>query len=413
MTRRARSATLSPAMNPAARGTPPPTGLFARPAPHEIDRRRFLLAAGGAAAFLALGPALAAARKLPPTRPALAPWSLPDDLPANPVDAARALIGSAVLAPSDWNAQPWRFEVEDHLIRIVADPRRALPTTDPARGGMMIGLGAALENLLIAARAWGQRPTVTYLPHDGAGGVVAEVTWMGNGARRDRDLFAAIPDRRTTRHDFDQRGVFPQNRTALLAEAMDGLEFHWLDDSDRIRTVGDITFEATHRQVSDDRAQAERFAWMRFDNQAKVRGDGVPVDALDISGPANWFAGRYFKPGSFFQHFGAEYAAKQARGQVRSSGALLLVTAPRRDEMQGLLCGQSYERLALKATRLGIANQILNAPIEVESLRRDLCRAFAAGIGEEPLLFVRLGHAKSPGPTPRRGVNVVATFRNT
>jgi len=400
-------------MNPAARGTKPLPGPFARPAPHEIDRRRFLLAAGGAAAFLALRPALAVAKKLPPTRPALAPWSLPDDLPGNPVDAARALIGSAVLAPSDWNAQPWRFEVEDRLIRIVADARRALPMTDPARCGMMIGLGAALENLLIAARAWGQRPTVTYVPHDGAGGVVAEVTWMGNGSRRDRDLFAAIPDRRTTRHDFDQRGIFPQNRTALLAEAMEGLDFHWLDDSDRIRNVGDLTFEATREQVSDDRAQAERFAWMRFDNQAKVRGDGVPVDALDISGPANWFAGRYFKPGSFFQRFGAEYAAKQSRGQVRSSGALLLVTAPRRDETQCLLCGQSYERVALKATRLGIANQILSAPIEVESYRRDLCRAFSVGTGEEPLLLVRLGHAKSPGPTPRRGVSVVATFRNT
>src|SRR5262249_55020066 len=157
--------------------------------------------------------------------------------------------------------------------------------------------------------------------------------------------------------------VFPQNRTALLAEAMEGLEFHWIDDVDRIRSVADVAFEATRQQVSDDRTQSERFAWMRFDNEAKKRGDGVPVDALELSGAASWFAGRYFKPGSFFQHFGAEYAAKQARGQVRSSGALLLVTAPRRDETQCLLCGQSYERMALKATRLGIANQILSAPV--------------------------------------------------
>ena len=329
------------------------------------------------------------------------------------MEAARALIGSAVLAPSDWNSQPWHFEVEDRLIRIVADPRRALPVTDPARSGMMIGLGAALENLLIAARAWGQRPTVSYLPHDGAGGVAAEVTWTGGDLRRDRELFAAIPDRRTSRHDFDDRGIFPQNRSSLLAEAMEGLEFDWLDDPDRIHTVADIAFEATRQQVSDDRTQAERFSWMRFDDDAKKRGDGVPVDAMELSGPAGWFAGHYFHPGSFFQRFGAEYAAKQARGQVRSSGALLLVTAPRRDEMQCLLCGQSYERVALKATRVGIANQILSAPIEVESTRFDLRRVFQSGAGREPLLLVRLGHAKPPDPTPRRSVSVVATFRNS
>jgi len=413
LTRRARSATLRSAMNPAASGSPPPSGLDARPAPHDIDRRRFLLAAGGAAAYLALRPTLALAKKLPPSRPGLQPWSLPDGLPGNPVDAARALLGAAVLAPSDWNAQPWRFEVEGNLIRIVADSHRALPVTDPGRHGMMVGLGAALENLLIAARAWGQRPTVRYVPHDGAGGVVAEVSWMSGDTRRDRELFGAIPDRRTTRHDYDERGIFPQNRTALLAEAMEGLNFYWLDDSGRMRTVSDIAFEATRQQVSDDRAQAERFAWMRFDGNAKKRGDGVPVDALELSGPASWFAGRYFKPGSWFQHFGAEYAAKQARGQVRSSGALLLVAAPKRDETQCLLCGQSYERLALKATRLGIANQILSAPVAIEPLRHDLKRAFQVAAGEDPMLLVRLGHCRAPEATPRRGVSVVATFRNT
>jgi len=400
-------------MKPATGGMKPRLGPIARPAPHDIDRRRFLLAAGGAAIFVTLGPALAAAKKLPDSRPGLQPWILPDELPANPVEAARALIGAAVLAPSEWNSQPWRFEVEGNLIRVVADSRRALPITDPDRRGLMIGLGAALENMLIAARAWGQRPTVHYLPHDGARGVVAEVSWMGGEPRRDRALFAAIPERRTNRRDFDERGIFPQNRSLLMAEAMEGLQFHWLDDPDGIRTVADLAYEATRDQVGDARAQGEQFAWMRFDGDEKKRGDGVPVEALELSGPAGWLAGRYFRPGSWFQRFGTEYAAKQARNQVKSSGALLLVAAPKQDETQCLLCGQSYERLALKATHLGIANQILSAPIEVARLRPDLRRAFRAAANEEPLLLVRLGHAKRPDPAPRRGVSVVATFRNT
>jgi hypothetical protein len=400
-------------MKPATGGMRPRLGPSERPVPQDIDRRRFLLAAGGAAVYLTLGPALAAAKKLPDSRPGLQPWALPDELPGNPVDAARALIGAAVLAPSDWNTQPWRFEVEGNLIRVVADARRALPVTDPDRRGMMIGLGAALENMLIAARAWGQRPTVHYLPHDGARGVVAEVSWMNGETRRDRALFGSIPDRRTHRNDFDERGIFPQNRALLMAEAMEGLQFHWLDDPDRIRTVADLAYESTRSQVADARAQAEQFGWMRFDNDAEKRGDGVPVGALELSGPAGWLAGRYFRPGSWFQRFGTAHAAKQARGQVRSAGALLLITAPRQDETQCMLCGQSYERVALKATHLGIANQILSAPVEVSRLRPELRRAFQAPANEEPLLFVRLGHAKRPDPSPRRAVSVVSTFRNT
>jgi 3-deoxy-D-manno-octulosonic-acid transferase len=33
--------------------------------------------------------------------------------------------------------------------------------------------------------------------------------------------------------------------------------------------------------------------------------------------------------------------------------------------------------------------------------------------GEEPLLLVRLGHAKAPSPTPRRGVALVSTYRTS
>jgi hypothetical protein len=387
----------------------PPTPIDA----YSLDRRRFLLLAGGTAAWLALRPTESWARRAATLRPGLQPWKLAEDLPGNPVDAARALIGAAVLAPSAWNSQPWHFEAEGGSIRLVADTRRALPVTDPDRRGMMIGLGAALENLLVAARAYGLRTTVSYLPRSGPQPVAAEVTWNNGELRRDRALFAAIPDRRTNRHDFDHRGIYPQNRTQLLAETMEGLTLHWLDDPDRIEAVGEIAYDATHDLVEDARAQTEQFAWMRFDRDALKRGDGVPVDALELSGPAHWFAGRYFRPGSWLLRFGAEYAAKQARGQVKSSGALLLIAAARNDESQWLMGGQSYERIALKATSLGIAQQILSAPTSNDHYRGELRREFRVPANEEPLLLVRLGHARAPEHTPRRAVSVVATFRNS
>ena len=367
---------------------------------------------GGAAAYVALRPALAVAGKAAEGTPTLQPWTLPGEPPANPNDLARALIGAAVLAPSHWNAQPWRFEVEGASIRLVADAQRALPFTDPDRRSMMIGLGAALENLTIAARAWGLRPQVEYLPFEGAGGVVARVSWEAGERRRDRGVLAAIPERRTNRREYDGRAIYPQNRAQLLAQASGDVVVHWLDDRDAIGAVSDMTYEATRSQERNSRIAAEHYAWTRSDDEARHRGDGVLVDRLELGGLTQFIAGRSLNPNSWFHRFAPESVAKTIRGGIRSSAALALLTTPRGSESIWLMGGQTVQRFALKATELGIAHQPISAPIETEATRGALLTRFGAG-GESPLLLVRLGHAGRPDPSVRRAVALVASFRNT
>jgi nitroreductase len=322
------------------------------------------------------------------------------------------LIGAAVLAPSTWNSQPWRFEVDGETIRLVADSRRALPITDPAQKGMMISLGAALENLLVTARAYGLRPTVTYFPRGAASPVVAEITWATGDVRRDRALFNAIPDRRTNRREYDGRGIFAQNRAQLLAQMSESFRMHWMDDRDRLRELGDLAQEAVESRVLDRRAEAEQMAWMRFGDDARRTGDGVTVDALEVGGLAHWFAGRYFNPHSWFLRFGAQAAGRHARDGFRSAGAAVLLTSVQTGNNAWLTGGQAYERFALRATTLGIAHQPVNEPIDIERFRGDVLHTFAAA-GEEPFMLVRLGHAKRPDASARRSVAFVSSFRNS
>ena len=397
-------------MPPAAAGG----GVATRPGPRflsvPLDRRRFLILVGGATAYAALKPYAALARKAGSTLPPLQPWSLPDRAPDGEIEIARALIGAAVLAPSHWNTQPWRFEVEGPLIRLLGDPRRALPITDPEQRAMRLSLGAALENLLVAARAWGLRPTVTYRPQGEPSGAVAEVAWTAGEPPRDRALFHAIVERRTNRREYDGRGLFRENRAALSVQVPQDLRLHWIDDREQVRAIGQLAHDAVHEQVMDRRAQAERFAWMRFDDDARARADGISVAALALGGPAKWLAGRYFNPRSWFLGQGAGSLGKRTRDGVRSAGALALLTVPARREESWIVGGQVYERFALKATQLGIAHQPISAPIEQERFRPELLRRFGAD-GEDPLMFVRLGHADQPRGTERRAVALVASFR--
>lgn len=389
-------------------GSPPAreaTGTDGTP----IDRRRFLVLMGGAALIAAGAPRAASAGK---DASRLLPPALPSDLPSSQVEVARALIGAAILAPSDWNTQPWSFEVDGASIRLVADPQRALPISDPDRRGMMIGLGAALENLLVAARAYGLRPAVAYFPHAGANNVVAEVVWREGETQRDTGMSAVIPERRTNRREYDGRAILPQVRAQLTAQIADGLSLHWIDERDPIRDAADLVHDAVREQIMDPRVQAEQFGWMRFDDEAEKRKDGVPLDALELGGLSGWFASHTYNPKSRFLHFGADGAAKQARSQVRSCGALALLCGTRREESQWLMAGQAFERFCLKATQLGVAHQALSAPIEAPHHRAELVRMFGA-TGEDPLALLRLGHAKPPSAIPRRTVATVASFRNT
>jgi hypothetical protein len=388
----------------------------AGPAGTPIDRRRFLALAGTAAAWTVLHPVVTAApawaRRLATVPVPLQPWWLPAEAPLGALEQARALIGAAVLAPSHWNTQPWRFEVEGESVRLLLDPSRALPVLDPDQRHACVALGAALENLLVAARAWGLRTSVRYLPADRGRGVLAEVTWTPGDPRRDHALFPYIVRRRTNRLDYDGRAILMEHAAQLTAQASDGVRVHWLDDRAGIRALGDVAHDATRATVLYRRAEAERFAWLRLDGQQRKSGDGISPEALAIGLPARWLVGRTLESHSALLRFGAGSLAHQARDTVRSSGAVALLTTATRGEAAWLAAGQAWERIALKATQLDIAHQPMQAMIEHPGARAETLHRFGAA-GEEPLLFVRLGHARRVPPSPRRGVPMVASFRQS
>lgn len=382
-----------------------------------LDRRRFLILVGGVATLHALEPTYAWAKRAA-TLPALQPWKLPDALPAQPIEAARALISAAILAPSHWNAQPWRFEVDSGELRVLLDPQRTLPLDDPDQRFAQMSLGAALENLLVAARAWGQQPSVRYLPwgttaRAGTSLVAASVSWKPAERARDRLLFSAVTERRSNPRGYDGRAITMPNRSQLLAQVGEEARVHWLEDRDDIHAIGDLVHDAVRTVMGDRAAQAERRLWFRgSDGDVREHGDGVTTERLGLGGPAGWISGRSLHPQSRLYGWGTASMAKDTRDLVRSSGGLALFTLPAKSDVGWIVGGQAYERFAIRAATLGIAQQPLSAPIASAQHRTILARRFHAE-GEEPLLLVRLGHAKNPSPMPRRGVALVSTYRTS
>jgi nitroreductase len=73
-------------------------------------------------------------------------------------------VRAAILSASPHNTQPWRFKVTNSWIELYLDPNRNVGALDPYLREEHIGMGCALENLMLAAAANGYAATVTLVP---------------------------------------------------------------------------------------------------------------------------------------------------------------------------------------------------------------------------------------------------------
>src|ERR1700733_461287 len=124
-------------------------------------------------------------------------------------DAPLALVRSAILAASPHNTQPWLFKVAPSAIELHIDTGRNVGALDPFLREEHIGMGCALENLLLAAPANGYAATATLqpgklgpIPSELKPRLLARVN-LASGKREENELYNAIPLRHTNRGPYD------------------------------------------------------------------------------------------------------------------------------------------------------------------------------------------------------------------
>jgi len=314
------------------------------------------------------------------------------DLPRQVLDE---LLAAAVAAPSKHNTQPWRFRADSasHTIEVYADPARTLRYADPEGRAAHIACGAALFNLRLAAQIAGRQPVVRLLPDPDQLLLLATVRLASpyRAEPAERELYAAIARRHTSRQPFSSRQV-PPDVLAELAEAaaVESAILHVLDQDEAARVLR-LARDAEREQLADPAYRAELARWAGGERDR----DGIPDSALGPRSAEGRPLVRDFRPA---QPGPRSYASFEQSPQL----AVLSVRFGKRADW--LCCGQALQRVLLTATCRGISVSPLTQPLE--STDAWLVRDPRSG-SERPQMILRFGYGPPVPGTPRRPVSEV------
>jgi nitroreductase len=386
-----------------------------------MSRRRFLHLAGlglataavagtGALGYRAYDQGVLEAGK----GPAYEPWVSWDD-----GEGLGALLGAAILAPSPHNAQPWLFGVGPAHVDLFADRARSTGAVDPFGRELAVGLGAALENLVLAAEAHGLAPGIELLPDGPRSAHAARVELVRSAARRS-ELYAAIPRRHTNRYAFvEDLAVPPAALDAMSALAdpavPDALLVWHTSANDRAR-MGELLVAATQAMVADPDQSASDYAWFRQDrDELQRRRDGITVDAAGLSDSTVSLA-KLLPPQSRAATGESWLRATRDRHTKTAAGYGIVAVRDSSDDRQRLEGGRLLERVHLWTAAHGLALHHMNQLTERADREMQLgleprfgdAVASLVPSGWQALATFRIGYpTRAPRPSPRRPVEAV------
>jgi nitroreductase len=355
--------------------------------------------------------------------PAFEPWKDWRDTQGGPL----VLVRAAILAANPHNTQPWLFRVSDSEIALYANTGRNAGALDPYLREQHIGLGCALENLMLAASANGYSASATLVPgklmpisaypeHE----LVAQVVLL-QGQKQENELYDAIPRRHTNRNPYHLKALTPEFIDSIRQLGNDEPDvkiFLFTAESDLNRIV-DMISKANEIVYADPQVDQGSNRWLhtKWSDVQKFR-DGLIVDEFGEP-PLTVAIWKFLSPSWRRFAYRHRFLRTMSYTDVLHTAPLfgIIAVRDRYDQEQNLRAGRIWQRVHLLTTARGLAGGPVNEAVELidhQRLRNQEPRADAT-LSEltgdktwQPTFMFRLGYpARHVSPSPRRPVEDV------
>lgn len=298
-------------------------------------------------------------------------------------DGPLALVRAAILAASPHNTQPWMFKVTNSSIELHIDPARNVGALDPYLREEHIGIGCALENLMLAAPANGYAATATLqpgklepTPADPKPRLLARVD-LASGRSDASELYDAIPRRHTNRSPYDPHRPVPPDFVEALGrlpgDDTDVKLFLFTAEADR-RKIAEVSSAANTEIYSDPEVRRGSEHWVRMQwNSLQEHRDGLTIDAFGLT-PVDSSVVKMMTPGML--RWASSHSEKNGYLNLMLDAPLIgfIAVRDRYDQEQCLRAGRIWQRAHLLATVRGLAARPCNEAVEMVDHERALGR---------------------------------------
>jgi molybdopterin/thiamine biosynthesis adenylyltransferase len=217
-----------------------------------------------------------------PGEPAAEPEPGPTPDQSDPFDIVAA---AASRAPSAGNAQPWRFESDEHSVTISLAPELS-STADIEFRGSAVAVGAAVFNARVAAAAHGMLGPVDFdedISSDGDRSPLRAVLRRGDGDDPGlAGLHQSVLQRETNRRHGNPGPIDDQTAAHLQATARaEGAQLRLLTSADEIEQAAGIVAAADRIRYLTPRLHAEMIHELRWPGDASA-DTGIDIHSLGL-----------------------------------------------------------------------------------------------------------------------------------
>jgi hypothetical protein len=288
------------------------------------------------------------------------------------------VIRAACQAPSGDNSQPWRFETEGDTVWAYVIPGTDLPFYNYRQRGSLTALGAAIENMVLAAAHLGAQADVVYFPPDAGEHCVAKISLTAK-VPAEGPWFPAIFARATNRHPYRKESL-PEIVRAAAQESMKeniGAKVVFLEDPVILKNAGRDSAWNERTVLESEHIRPEFFShavWTQDEELEKRTGLFVktlemnPVAQLIFRAYSTRLGAKFFNALGFSKIIASENAKLYA-----ASAAVAAFSVNPDEDLSYVHLGRLMQRVWLAATVAGWSGQpVTGVPFLMQGIRAGL-----------------------------------------
>lgn len=323
------------------------------------------------------------------------------------------ILHYASLAGSSHNSQPWKVEVlPNDSILVFANTSRLLEVVDPKGIELYISVGAFIENLDIAAKAYGYNAEITLFETGKNSSLpAASIKLTKTGLPQNLEYLEELELRTTLRIPFDTMAIKDIDIEKLVSIAPENFIFVPSNSPDG-SFIAKKELEAYTIQAYQKDAQDELASWMRFSNKdVNSKRDGLTPAGMGIKGIGGFMVRNFMKPEDSKKESFVKSGVEKTQKQVENCGGWIIISTEKEDLREWINVGRIYARMNIQCRLLNLGFHPMNQIIEVPPIYQEVNGKM---MSDRRIRFVaRIGYVNeySAPVSKRRPVESFTTFK--